>query len=332
MATIKEIADKAGVSPATVSRVLNYDQTLAVNNSTKRKIFTIAEELNYKKSRHIRRKKNKVIAVILWYRPEQEIKDTYYYSIRNGIEQQARTFGYTVQNFYHGDNLDAIQKAEGIIVVGSNQYTSDELKKIKSFKKQVVFVGRDTLNEDDCCVVSDFHPSIKEIIDHFMAKGQKDIGMLAGDLYDDYDKDNLIDFRFQDFKAYATKLGIFDLNKIFVGKFTPETGYEAIKKALAAGIKMPAGLVAANDAMAIGALKALREADIKVPEDVSIISFNDTTAAQFANPSLSSVHVATHEMGSMGMRILQDLLVNNQQTPYKVVLKTKLILRESSLN
>lgn len=332
MATIKEIADKAGVSPATVSRVLNYDHTLAVNNSTKRKIFTIAEELNYKKNKRTRKKKNKMIAVVLWYRPNQEIKDTYYYSIRNGIEEQARAYGYSVQTFYHGDDLSSIEKAVGILVVGSNQFTGDELKKIKSFKKKVVFVGRDSLFENDSCIVSDFHPAIKEIIDYFLSKGQKDIGMLAGDLNDNYDKENLIDFRFQDFKKYATKLGIFDLDKVFVGKFTPDSGYKILKMAIAEGKRIPAGLVVANDAMAIGALKALREAEIKVPEDVSIISFNDTTAAQFANPSLSSVHVDTHEMGTMGMQILQNLLTNDQQVPYKVVLRTKLILRESSLN
>ena len=69
-----------------------------------------------------------------------------------------------------------------------------------------------------------------------------------------------------------------------------------------------------------------------IPEDVSIISFNDTTAAEFANPSLSSVHVDTHEMGRMGMNVLQNNINDDFKQAYKVTLKTKLILRESSLN
>ena len=65
---------------------------------------------------------------------------------------------------------------------------------------------------------------------------------------------------------------------------------------------------------------------------MSVISFNDTTAAKFANPALSSVHVDTHAMGAMGMQVLQQILNSDQMTPYKVVFKTTLILRESSLN
>ncbi|OXC23911.1 hypothetical protein AYP82_05540 [Lactobacillus crispatus] len=84
--------------------------------------------------------------------------------------------------------------------------------------------------------------------------------------------------------------------------------------------------------MAIGALKALREANILIPNDVSVISFNDTTAAKFANPALSSVHVDTHVMGTMGKQVLQQVITNEKVTPYKVVFKTSLVLRESSLN
>ena len=69
-------------------------------------------------------------------------------------------------------------------------------------------------------------------MDHFIKMGQKDIGMLVGDLNDDYDKENLIDFRFQDFEFYARKLGLFDLSKIFVGKFTPESGMMLSRKLL----------------------------------------------------------------------------------------------------
>lgn len=332
MATIKDIAEQAGVSAATVSRVLNYDQTLAVNNTTKRKIFAVAEKLNYQKGTRKKRSKNKFIAVVLWYRPEQEIKDTYYYSIRLGINEQARIYGYTTRVFYQGDAWTDLVKAEGIIVIGSNQLTAIQLKEIKSFRRPLVFVGRNTLAEGYCCVYSDFHLSIKDIVDHFIKMGQKDIGMLVGDLNDDYDKENLIDFRFQDFEFYARKLGLFDLSKIFVGKFTPESGYDVVKKAIDLGKKMPAGLIVANDAMAIGVLKALREANLSVPNDVSVISFNDTTAAKFANPALSSVHVDTHAMGAMGIQVLQQILNSDQMTPYKVVFKTTLILRESSLN
>lgn len=332
MATIKDIANKANVSPATVSRVLNYDQSLSVNESTRQKIFHIAEEFNYSKTKKRYKHKTKKVAVVLWCDRSQEIKDLYYYSIRNGIDDQAATIGYQTKVFYSKDSLSDIKKCVGVIVIGHRQYSKKRLEEISAFDKPTVFIDADTLSENQSCVVSDFHTSVKEVINHFLKQGQNKIGMLAGDLDDDYDKENLADFRFQDYKNYMTHLGLFDLDKIIVGKFTPETGYQAVKDFLQKGNKLPQAIVAANDAMAIGALKALREEKISVPEDVSIISFNDTTTAEFANPSLSSVHVDTHEMGRVGMNVLQSSINGEFTQAYKVVLKTKLILRESSLN
>lgn len=332
MATIKDIAERAHVSPATVSRVLNYDKNLSVNESTRQRIFRIAEELHYKKTKKHINNKTKSIAVIFWSDNSQEIKDLYYYSIRKGIEDEAATLGYHVNLFYNSNPLDKLDKNIGIIVIGFNQYQTSYLKQIYSLNKPIVFIDADTLSENYPCIVSDFHTSVKEVINHFLQHGQKDIGMLAGDLNDDFDKNNLIDFRFQDYKKYMSELGLFDLDKVLVGKFTPESGYAALKKYLTTDKSLPQGLVIANDAMAIGALKALREAKIDVPHDISIISFNDTTTAEFANPSLSSVHVDTHEMGRLGMNMLNNILNASFKDVYKITLKTKLILRESSQN
>ena len=331
MTTIKDIAAKAKVSPATVSRVLNYDKNLAVNDSTKRRIFQIAEELHYQKNKKLRKTNLKTIAIVLWCDRDQEIKDLYYYSIRTGIEDQAKALGYRVQVYYETDNLESLDKSIGIVAIGYSQYSQKRLTKIENINKPIVFVDEDTLHKGECCVISDFHSSIIEVIDHFLNHGQTKIGMLAGSLYDNYDKDNLLDFRFQDYKKYMQNKELYDSSNVYVGKFTPDSGYQTTYEIIK-DHNLPDALIISNDAMAIGALKALREANIKVPEDISIISFNDTTAAEFANPSLSSVHVNTQEMGRAGMKILQDLLSDGIKVPYKIVMDTNLVLRESSIN
>ena len=84
--------------------------------------------------------------------------------------------------------------------------------------------------------------------------------------------------------------------------------------------------------MAIGALKAFRELHVRVPEDLSMISFNDTTVAQFANPALSSVKVETNEMGKRAAEVLLNRLEQPNRLPYALQLLTKLILRQSSIN
>lgn len=332
MATIRQIAQQAGVSPATVSRVLNYDQTLAINESTRRKVFAVAEKMHYQHSPRKHKRTSKLIALILWYSPEQEIKDTFYFSIRSGIKEEAQLLGYQVTTIYRGDALNELVRVEGVIVVGFNQYTKKRLQEIAAYHKPIVFVAGDALTKGYCSVIPDFHASIAQIVTHFRRHGQKTIGMLAGDLRKNFDPQQLIDFRFQDFKRNYAASGLYDPHFIYVGSFTPESGYQAIKQAIAKHQKLPQGLIVANDAMAIGALKALREASLRIPQDISIISFNDTSAAEFANPSLSSVHVDTHEMGQLGVKVLRDQINDDLKTPFRLMLKTKLILRESSIN
>ena len=100
MATIKDIAERAQVSPATVSRVLNYDETMSVSIETRNRIFQVAEELNYVKYKSKNKKNNSkssepthTIAVIQWYTEQEEINDLYYYAIRIGIEKKSTSHG-----------------------------------------------------------------------------------------------------------------------------------------------------------------------------------------------------------------------------------------------
>lgn len=89
MATIKDIAKQAGVSPATVSRVLNYDSGLSVGQDTKKRIFEVAEALNYTKHQKKQKSEKQVVRLIMWYDSEEELDDLYYLAIRLGIEEKA---------------------------------------------------------------------------------------------------------------------------------------------------------------------------------------------------------------------------------------------------
>jgi LacI family transcriptional regulator len=93
---------------------------------------------------------------------------------------------------------------------------------------------------------------------------------------------------------------------------------------------LPTAVVLASDPMAIGAIRALHEAGIKVPEDISVISFDDIEAAAFLNPPLSTVKVQTEEMGKTAVKLLYDRLKNEREIPLRVTLPTKLVLRDST--
>lgn len=210
-------------------------------------------------------------------------------------------------------------------MIGYQQYSPDRLNEVKKSGLPLVFVDTDTLKFGYCSVVADFGRAMQEALEVFWGQGKERIALLDGDLDSNFDKNNLVDFRFRDYKKSLADRG---QDLVYVRNFTPQSGYEAIKEALKSG-SFPEALIAANDAMAIGALKAFKEAGIKVPEEVSLISFNDTTAAEFANPALTSVHVETLQMGRASVKVMIDLLDDDEAGTYKVTFPTKLVYRES---
>ena len=127
MANLSQIAKKAGCSISTVSRVLNYDPTLSVTDKTKQKIFRIADDMNYSLPKN-RAKSGQNLAIVQWYTEEQELKDEYYLSIRIGVEEAAKKYGYTIERYFKNDPLDPIKDAVGGIAIG--RYSQGEINNI----------------------------------------------------------------------------------------------------------------------------------------------------------------------------------------------------------
>lgn len=335
MATIKDIAAKAGVSAATVSRVLNYDETMSVSAKTRNKIFKIAEELSYvkhtKPKKQLEQTEDKRVAIIQWYTEQEEVHDLYYYAIRLGIEKQAHQLGYEVTRIFHNDSLAKAKQANGVIAIG--KYSTKEAKKIAALNPNLVFVDSNMLAKGYNCIVSDFEGAVKSALDHFLAHDQTQIGLLAGEEKTADQTDSLIDPRFRTFKTYLSDLGLYNPRYVYIGSFTPESGYQMMQTALTE-LKdhLPAAFFIANDAIAVGALRALQEAQIKVPEQISLISFNDTSLAKYSFPALSSIKVFTEQMGASAVSLLDTLATQKDPIPQMITLQTKLILRDSSLN
>ena len=333
MVTIKDIAHAAGVSSATVSRVLNQDQAMSVSDETRTKIFTIAEQLGYKKSKRTnkRSKSSHRIAIIEWYTEQEELDDLYYYSIRLGAEKKAQELGYEIIRIFNNDSLAQLENIDGIIAIG--KFSPDKIKELETYSDNLVFVDSDTLNYGHSCVTTDFENSVINVIDYFINNGLKKIGMIAGQETSSDKSTLLSDPRLNTFQSYLKQLKLYDLNLIKIGSFSSEAGYKIMKEfIMELGDNLPQAFFVANDALASGALRALQEAKIPVPERVSLISFNDTSLAKYMYPKLSTVTVFTEEMGKQAIQILeQSFLKDSPSVAYMVKLATKLTIRESSL-
>ena len=332
MATLKDIAKLAKVSQATVSRVLNQDPTLSVGEATRHRILTIAEDLGYQK--HLKTlnapKVRHKIAVIQWYTEQEELNDLYYHAIRLGIEERAQALQYDIIRFFNQEPEQLSEETIGIIAIG--KFSEVQIKHFSSCHPNLVFVDSDTLTKGYHCVTTDFDNAVVAVIDHFVKQGLTKIGMIVGEERTSDDLELLIDPRFRTFRHYTNELGIYDNRCVFVGPFSADSGYHLMSQAIdELGQYLPKAFFIANDTLAIGALRALQEANIKVPQDVQLISFNDTPITKQVYPRLSSVTVFTSEMGQTAVDVLNRQAINPRPVATVTKLGTQLTLRDSSL-
>ncbi|GGB48449.1 LacI family DNA-binding transcriptional regulator [Virgibacillus dakarensis] len=329
MATIKDIAKKVNLSIATVSRVLNDDPTLSVGEETKRRIFHAAEELNYQKHLMKRVKKQLRIAIVQWYTEQEELNDMYYYAIRAGAEKQIENKQYEfIRLFQHADQK-IIKKIDGIIAIG--KYSESQMKQLQQWCPAVCFVDNRYAFPMYDSVVGDFHLATVSALAHFISRKHTKIGMLAGEEKFTDSTEMLADPRYESFRRYMKEKQLFKEKYCFKGPFSVDSGYQMMENAIRT-LKddLPSAFFCANDSIAIGALRALSDHRIDVPNRVEIIGFNDASVAKYVSPSLSTVRVPTELMGETAVSLLEDRIFYGRTVAKQVTLATELVIRNSS--
>ena len=288
MATIKDIAQKAGVSPATVSRVLNYDPDLSVSKETEQKVFEIAEALNYTKHKN-KRRESAVLRLVQWYDSEEELADLYYLAIRLGIEKRAEELNIRLIKKQLSELSDT--ETQGTIAVG--KFDQAQMKQLKKLNEELLFVDFDGLALGINSLVVDFSQGVQLIIDQFIKEKHERIGILSGMEYTKGSRHEIDDPRFLVFREYLTRLKLYNEADHLQGAFTIEGGYTAMKTYLESHTDYPTAFFASSDALAIGAMRAIQGHGLRIPEDISVIGFNDVSVAKYVTPALTTVKVYT---------------------------------------
>lgn len=323
MATLKDIATEAGVSLATVSRVLNDDPTLSVKEETKRRIFEIAEKLEYRTSSSKKaaqaRKQNHHFMAVYNYPQEAEVNDPYYLSIRHGIETQCDKLNIELTNCYNNEIITTSNKVTGVLLVGrSNPTTLAQLAKVTD---NICYVDFSDSDSEFDSVDIDLTRISKQITDFFIDQGFERIGFIGGQ-----DKPNCADIREIAFAEYGQLKGVVSLGDIYRGEFTSSSGYKLARQMLAKA-DFPKALFIASDSIAIGVLRAIHEHGLNIPEDISLISVNDIPTAKFTFPSLSTVRIHSEMMGIQGVNLLVEKVRDGRALPLQVYVPSKLKLR-----
>lgn len=325
MATIKDIAAKAGVSIATVSRVLNHDETLNAQDETKQRIFEIAEELEYEPRVQKRRKRKLKIGVFCSYSPTEELEDPYYLCIRLSIEKTLEEEGYRKQIVMFEDTQESLTGVDGIICTGTFSHAAVE--RIGAWGKPVVFIDAcPDLGRFDAVVI-DYRQAVMEILDYFIENGHTRIGLIGG-IEACNDENDFLDPRISVFKEHLEEKGLYHPEYVKTGRYHAHYGYRLLKEMKEEG-QLPTALFVANDSMAVGCYKAAYELGLSIPGDISIIGFNDIPTAKYMIPPLTTTRLYMEFMGEYAVRMLEERILNGREISVKVTVPTKLYIRDS---
>jgi LacI family transcriptional regulator len=325
--TIADIAKMANVSKATVSYVINNKKGVSLD--VRKKIQRIIKESNYKPNtmaRALAGKHTNSVGLII-----PDISDMFYANIIRGVEKASGKFGYFLNLFTTHANPEKEHEvfdfftssmADGVIVM--TYFVGKEVTR-KLRQRKIPFVFLDFPYDDDIYSVSvdNFEGGFKAT-NYLISLGHKKIAFLHGP---EAARDSKARYRGY-LKALEEHNIPFDKDLVLKGDFLRQSGFKAAKK-LIENKKMPTALFAANDQMALGAMSALKKEGYRIPEDISIIGFDNTEASSFSKPTLTTIMQPIFEMGSLAAKTLISLI--NGKTPEKkrYLLKTRLIERQS---
>jgi DNA-binding LacI/PurR family transcriptional regulator len=331
VATIIDVAKKVGVSRTTISRFLNHQGP--INIETAERIQKVIEELNYTPNffaKGMRGSKSKTIGILI-----PDYTNLYYSELFQGIDSFAREKGYMTlvtntdtnsqTEFEHIEDM-VNHQVDGIILCSYNRVKKD-IDYLSKIAEKIPVVVMDPLikSEPISYVVTDGCKGTIEGVQYLIKKGRKRIGYVKG-----LNKVFVTKERFRGYKKALENSGIdFDSDLVYEGDFSVQSGFEAAKYLLENDRKIDA-IMTATDMMAIGVIKYLNSAKIKIPDEINVIGFDNIALCDLIEPTLSTIAQPIIELGKTAAKIIIDNNENGTNEKKQIVMETKLIIRKSS--
>ncbi|WP_319533130.1 LacI family DNA-binding transcriptional regulator [uncultured Cohaesibacter sp.] len=325
--TLADVAKVAGVSRMTASRALNDKP--GVSDKTREDIQRIASEMGYVANplaQKLTNGRTHIIGVIA------QLHTSFTGEMVMGIGTTIRGAGYEMLVYSLPDNdtqppssvVNLLQQvADGIIVL--LPYEADYLEKLSEASLPVVTVETVLDEPTFPAVITDGYQGGRQAMSHLIELGHKRIGFITGNL-------KLLSARSR-LKAYKDMVAQFSLDEdpalICEGDYMQLGGYDAARKLLALK-ERPTAIFASNDVSALGAQSAIREAGLKVPEDISLVGFDDISLSEQMHPALTTVHQPLQQMGRSAVNMLMAMMSGLDVPFHQITLPTELIVRQST--
>ncbi|MEM1135108.1 MAG: LacI family DNA-binding transcriptional regulator [Bacteroidota bacterium] len=338
--TLADLAKELGVSPATVSRALKNHPDISIQ--TRKKVQELADKLHYRPNsiaQGLRKQESKVIGVII-----PEIVHHFFSSVISGIMEYAYQAGYRVMLCQSMESLakekedvEALfsSRVDGILISLANETNNyAHLEEMRNYGLPIVSFDKVCQKlENHSMVMIDDYEGAYNVVTHLIEQGYRRIAHIHGPLNPITSQNRL--------KAYLDALKDHDLSQnddYIMGckQVTQEEGYIFAKKWIQQQ-PIPDAIFAVTDLVAIGAMVALKEAGLKIPDDIAVVGYSDWAMASVVEPALTTVAQPGFEMGKLATSLLIDEikhLHSDQEIPYQhhtEVLKTQLKIRKSSV-
>lgn len=329
MITIYDIAKRAKVSAATVSRTLNNRAT--VDPKLAKAVHEAARELGYHPNavgRNLRRQQTSLWAVLV-----SDITNPFFTAMVRGIEDIAQEAGYSVvlcnsdeDETKEGEYVSVImaERMAGVIMAPASEQAT-HVHKLVAAGITVVTVDREVKHRDVSSVLVDNRRGARDAVAHLAESGYSRIACITGPSHTFTALERL-----EGYRVAVKECGLrYDRSLVRLSDFREHGGYRSMESLLES-TSPPDSVFVANNQMSLGALRCLADHNVKIPDEFGIVGFDDTPWAELVRPRLSTVAQPTTDLGRTAAELLVRRLSADSTVPNQVILPTQLVIRESS--
>jgi LacI family transcriptional regulator len=331
--TLEDIAKQAGVSRSTVSRVVNEEPN--VREDVRKRVLDIIQSTGYHPhaaARTLASRHSWTLGFVLPHSVSFFFTDPYYPHLTKGVAQACNQYLYTLALFLVGTKEDeetifprVSRKGllDGVLIQSGHHGDQRLINLLAKAGIPLVIIGRPHSTDGGVTYVDvDNSNAAYNAVNHLIHLGNKRIGTITGPTNSTVGID-----RKDGYLRALTERGLgIDESLITEGDFTEAGGYYAMQKLLPA---RPDAIFAASDVMAIGAMRAVREAGLRIPEDIAFVGFDDLPLATLSDVRLTTVRQPVVQFGFKAVEVLIDLIENGIEPPRHIIMDTELIIRES---
>jgi DNA-binding LacI/PurR family transcriptional regulator len=333
--TIKEVAKLAGVSPSTVSRVIS--DSPRISDETKQTVREIMDELGYHPNaiaRSLVNKATNTIGIVMPQSTERAFLNPFFPQALSGVSAAAHEQGYCIllsTGKSEKEQLESIQsivmggRVDGVIIMYSS-VDNEVMDALEKLRTPIVVIGKPLKSKATLYVDNDNVEASFSVTEKLIKNGHKRIAFISGSFRLVVSLDRL-DGYMNALKKYEipfTKEYIVELSE-----FVKQGAYERTKQLLSLE-ERPTALVITDDVMAFGAMDAIKESGLRIPEDIEVMSFNNIPSAELTSPSLTSVDIDAFALGYESSKLIIEK-IRGEAKRDRVIVPTNIIYRESSL-